>query len=206
MLLVTYDEHGGATRTLTHEHTTPACSLPLPRSLRPFLPSSHFLPRSLSPFLPPLPLSHTGFFDHVAPPVNVPNPDGRVSTDPPFNFTRLGVRVPAVCTLAACATAPPSPLPLPFLHTARPRCCWCYYYCHCHCHCRCLHPSPCTHNMTPYCHCLPLLLPHHCRSLLRLGWTPALSFMSLPPVQEGLSATPPSLPLSARCSHPMRHS
>lgn len=28
--------------------------------------------------------------------MNVPNPDGIVSTDPPFNFTRLGVRVPAV--------------------------------------------------------------------------------------------------------------
>lgn len=39
---------------------------------------------------------HGGFFDHVSPPINVPNPDGRVSTDPPFDFTRLGVRVPAV--------------------------------------------------------------------------------------------------------------
>jgi phospholipase C len=44
---------------------------------------------------------HGGLYDHVPPPVNV-NPDGRVwtndgiSTDPSFDFTRLGVRVPAV--------------------------------------------------------------------------------------------------------------
>jgi phospholipase C len=38
---------------------------------------------------------HGGFFDHV-PPSPAPNPDGRVSSNPPFNFTRLGVRVPAV--------------------------------------------------------------------------------------------------------------
>jgi phospholipase C len=38
---------------------------------------------------------HGGFFDHVPTPVEgVPNPDGMVSADPPFNFTRLGVRVP----------------------------------------------------------------------------------------------------------------
>ena len=39
---------------------------------------------------------HGGFFDHVPPLVGVPNPDGIDSTDPPFNFTRIGVRVPAV--------------------------------------------------------------------------------------------------------------
>lgn len=37
---------------------------------------------------------HGGFFDHVPPPTNVPNPDGINSTDDPFDFTRLGVRVP----------------------------------------------------------------------------------------------------------------
>jgi phospholipase C len=39
---------------------------------------------------------HGGFFDHVVPPTNVPNPDGINSVDDPFDFTRLGVRVPAV--------------------------------------------------------------------------------------------------------------
>lgn len=39
---------------------------------------------------------HGGFFDHVVPPTNVPNPDDLNSTDDPFDFTRLGVRVPAV--------------------------------------------------------------------------------------------------------------
>jgi phospholipase C len=39
---------------------------------------------------------HGGFYDHVPPPDNIPNPDGKVSTDPPFDFTRLGVRIPAV--------------------------------------------------------------------------------------------------------------
>jgi phospholipase C len=39
---------------------------------------------------------HGGFFDHVPTPLNIPNPDGKVSTDPPFNFTRLGVRVPTI--------------------------------------------------------------------------------------------------------------
>jgi hypothetical protein len=33
---------------------------------------------------------HGGFFDHVPPPMNVPNPDGLNSTDDPFDFTRLG--------------------------------------------------------------------------------------------------------------------
>lgn len=33
--------------------------------------------------------------DHVAPP-NAPNPDGKVSTNPPFDFTRLGIRVPSI--------------------------------------------------------------------------------------------------------------
>lgn len=39
---------------------------------------------------------HGGFFDHVPPPENVPNPDGLNATDDPFDFTRLGVRVPTV--------------------------------------------------------------------------------------------------------------
>jgi len=41
---------------------------------------------------------HGGFFDHVPPPQNIPSPDGKVSHDsnPSFDFTRLGVRVPTV--------------------------------------------------------------------------------------------------------------
>ena len=39
---------------------------------------------------------HGGFFNRVPPPDDVPNPDGKMGTDPPFDFTRLGVRVPAV--------------------------------------------------------------------------------------------------------------
>ena len=42
---------------------------------------------------------HGGIFDHVPPPSGPPyavNPDGKNSTSPPFNFDRLGVRVPAV--------------------------------------------------------------------------------------------------------------
>jgi phospholipase C len=39
---------------------------------------------------------HGGLYDHVPPPQDAPNPDGTNSTDPPFDFTRLGVRVPAV--------------------------------------------------------------------------------------------------------------
>ena len=42
---------------------------------------------------------HGGFFDHVHPPTNVPNPDGKNSTDDPFDFTRLGVRIPTVCVV-----------------------------------------------------------------------------------------------------------
>lgn len=38
---------------------------------------------------------HGGLYDHVTPPA-APNPDGKVSTNPPFDFTRLGVRVPSV--------------------------------------------------------------------------------------------------------------
>ncbi|CAO3617299.1 unnamed protein product [Cunninghamella echinulata] len=37
---------------------------------------------------------HGGFYDHYPPPTNVVNPDGK--SDPTFNFTRLGIRVPAV--------------------------------------------------------------------------------------------------------------
>lgn len=37
-----------------------------------------------------------GFYDHVPPPNDVPNPDGINSTDDPFDFTRLGVRVPTI--------------------------------------------------------------------------------------------------------------
>eukprot|EP01114_Cavostelium_apophysatum_P021828 TRINITY_DN771_c1_g1_i2.p1 TRINITY_DN771_c1_g1~~TRINITY_DN771_c1_g1_i2.p1 ORF type:complete len:480 (+),score=98.93 TRINITY_DN771_c1_g1_i2:130-1569(+) len=40
---------------------------------------------------------HGGFYDHVPPPQgHIPNPDGFCSLLPPFNFTRLGVRVPTV--------------------------------------------------------------------------------------------------------------
>ncbi len=39
---------------------------------------------------------HGGFFDRVPPPGGVPNPDGKVSPDPAFDFTRLGLRVPAL--------------------------------------------------------------------------------------------------------------
>ena len=39
---------------------------------------------------------HGGFYDHVVPPMNVPNPDGRNSTEDPFDFTRLGVRIPTI--------------------------------------------------------------------------------------------------------------
>ena len=39
---------------------------------------------------------HGGFFDHVPPPENVPSPDGIDATDDPFDFTRLGVRIPTV--------------------------------------------------------------------------------------------------------------
>jgi phospholipase C len=39
---------------------------------------------------------HGGFFDRVPPPGLVPSPDGKKSKNPIFDFTRLGVRVPAV--------------------------------------------------------------------------------------------------------------
>jgi phospholipase C len=40
---------------------------------------------------------HGGFYDHVSPPQeDVPNPDGINATDDPFEFTRLGVRIPTV--------------------------------------------------------------------------------------------------------------
>jgi phospholipase C len=39
---------------------------------------------------------HGGFFDRVPPPGPVPSPDGKKSKHPPFDFTRLGVRVPAI--------------------------------------------------------------------------------------------------------------
>ncbi len=39
---------------------------------------------------------HGGFFDRVSPPNSVPSPDGKKSKHPPFDFTRLGVRVPAI--------------------------------------------------------------------------------------------------------------
>jgi phospholipase C len=38
---------------------------------------------------------HGGLYDHVCPPDCV-SPDGLVSENPPFDFTRLGIRVPAV--------------------------------------------------------------------------------------------------------------
>jgi phospholipase C len=39
---------------------------------------------------------HGGFYDRFSPPRPVPNPDNQNSQNPPFDFTRLGVRVPAV--------------------------------------------------------------------------------------------------------------
>jgi phospholipase C len=39
---------------------------------------------------------HGGFFDRVPPPGSVPSPDGKKAKNPPFDFTRLGVRVPAI--------------------------------------------------------------------------------------------------------------
>jgi phospholipase C len=39
---------------------------------------------------------HGGLYDHVPPPQDAPNPDGINSTNPPFDFKTLGVRVPAV--------------------------------------------------------------------------------------------------------------
>jgi phospholipase C len=40
---------------------------------------------------------HGGLYDHVSPPSKgIPNPDGRAALDPPFNFERLGVRVPTI--------------------------------------------------------------------------------------------------------------
>ena len=39
---------------------------------------------------------HGGFFDHVALPENIPSPDGINSTDDPFDFTRLDVRIPTM--------------------------------------------------------------------------------------------------------------
>eukprot|EP00300_Choanocystis_sp_HF-7_P029612 c3685_g1_i1.p1 GENE.c3685_g1_i1~~c3685_g1_i1.p1 ORF type:complete len:483 (-),score=101.88 c3685_g1_i1:16-1464(-) len=40
---------------------------------------------------------HGGFYDHVPTPLDgVPNPDGLNGTNPPFNFTRLGIRVPLI--------------------------------------------------------------------------------------------------------------
>ena len=39
---------------------------------------------------------HGGFFDRVPPPGSVPSPDGKKSKNPPFDFTRLGVRIPAI--------------------------------------------------------------------------------------------------------------
>jgi len=38
---------------------------------------------------------HGGWFDHVPPP-SAPSPDGMDSTDDPFDFSRLGVRVPTI--------------------------------------------------------------------------------------------------------------
>jgi phospholipase C len=60
---------------------------------------------------------HGGFFDHVPPPMKgVPNPDGVNSTEPAFDFTRLGVRVPAIiCSplipKGTLIHRPPGPLP-----------------------------------------------------------------------------------------------
>ncbi len=49
---------------------------------------------------------HGGFYDHVAPPQGVPNPDGKIDNhtmDSPYNFTREGIRV---CTVLASPWVP----------------------------------------------------------------------------------------------------
>lgn len=47
---------------------------------------------------------HGGIYDHVLPPAAV-NPDGRISADPPCDFTQLGLRVPAVLVSPRIARA-----------------------------------------------------------------------------------------------------
>lgn len=39
---------------------------------------------------------HGGFYDHVVPPTNVSNPNPEIEPATPFDFTRLGIRVPAI--------------------------------------------------------------------------------------------------------------
>jgi phospholipase C len=59
---------------------------------------------------------HGGLYDHVPPPVLVPDPSAPVkpSTDPVFDFSRLGVRVPAV--LASPLIDPNTVVPQQFDH------------------------------------------------------------------------------------------
>jgi hypothetical protein len=59
---------------------------------------------------------HGGFYDKVSPPTGVPNPDGKVSQNPAFDFTRLGVRVPAV--LASPWIEKGSVDPTPYEHSS----------------------------------------------------------------------------------------
>jgi len=39
---------------------------------------------------------HGGLYDHFPTPLNVPNPDGKICDGPPFDFKRIGIRVPTV--------------------------------------------------------------------------------------------------------------
>eukprot|EP01123_Difflugia_compressa_P012662 TRINITY_DN5515_c0_g1_i1.p1 TRINITY_DN5515_c0_g1~~TRINITY_DN5515_c0_g1_i1.p1 ORF type:complete len:491 (-),score=88.80 TRINITY_DN5515_c0_g1_i1:21-1493(-) len=39
---------------------------------------------------------HGGYYDHVPTPLSVPSPDGIDSTNPPFDFKRIGIRVPTI--------------------------------------------------------------------------------------------------------------
>lgn len=75
MFMITYDEHGGTKNQLL------------------ILPC--IITRRIS-FIHLFAFEMVGFFDHVSPPENVPNPDGKNSTDDPFDFSRLGVRIPTV--------------------------------------------------------------------------------------------------------------
>lgn len=49
---------------------------------------------------------HGGFFDHVQPP-HAPAPDEVASVDPPFDFTRVGVRIPTIMASPRYAHPPP---------------------------------------------------------------------------------------------------
>jgi hypothetical protein len=114
--------------------------------------------------------------DHVPPPV-APSPDGKNSTNPPFDFQRLGIRVPAVCARASvcvrvCVCA-----------SVRVCVCACVRVCECAsvrvCVCACV------------CVCAICVSPTSppCFRLLAKGWvwtTPAVWHDPLPPAPHPL--------------------